>query len=194
MWEFLDGVVYINLDKRTDRREHMEKMTKLLPNVHRFSAIEHNPGYIGASKSHIGALNLALEKGWKNVLILEDDAQWNEFEKGYAKLEALVSKDYDVIMLGSGRASYESSTSKLFSAQSGVGYLVNGHYIPTLLKTFEEGLEKLISTNDVYHYGLDMYWKNIQPHDNWFVIIPSLVYQIPSYSDIVKQYVEYTFI
>lgn len=193
MWEFLDGVVYINLDKRTDRREHMEKMTKLLPNVHRFSAIEYNPGYIGASKSHIGALKLAIEKRWKNVLILEDDAEWNEFEKGYSKLETLVSKNYDIIMLGSGCASYDENM-KLFSAQSACGYLVNSSYIPKLLETFEEGLEQLISTNDVYHYALDMYWKRIQPPDNWFVIIPSLVYQMPSYSDIEKQYVAYTFI
>lgn len=194
MWEFLDGVIYINLDKRTDRREHMEQMTKLLPNVHRFSAIEYDPGYIGASKSHIGVLKLAIEKGWKNVLILEDDAEWNHLEEGYTTLEKLASNPYDVIMLGSGSASYDQTTLKLFSAQTTIGYLINSLYIPTLLKTFEEGLEQLISTNDVYHYGLDMYWKRIQPLDNWFVIIPSLVYQLPGYSDIEKRHVEYCFV
>jgi hypothetical protein len=192
MWEFVDKVVYINLDERTDRRNHMEKMTKTFGDkVIRFPAIRHSPGNIGASKSHIAVLKMALENDWKNVLILEDDAEWNDFYVGYGKLKTLVQSDYDAILLGGTAVRYYPHNHKLVNAQCGTAYLVNGHYIKTILACFEEALPKLIETGNGPLYALDMYWKPMQERDNWFVIMPPMVYQVPGYSDIENMEVDY---
>ena len=45
-------ILYINLDKRTDRKEAMENILKDY-DYERVSAIEDQDGYIGCAKSHI---------------------------------------------------------------------------------------------------------------------------------------------
>jgi len=188
MFEFIDKVVYINLDKRSDRREHMEKMTSCFGNkVHRFSAFEYSPGYMGATKSHIGCLKLAIENNWKNVLILEDDAEWNNFDKGYEKLHNLASNPYDVIMLGATSLEYDENY-RMTNGVSGVGYLVNNHYFQILLNNLEECLS--LSTHDNPCF-LDRWWNQLQKKDNWYIVSPCLVYQIPSYSDIQNVFIDY---
>ena len=67
----IEHVVYINLDHRTDRRQHMEKEVSIFPSerVTRFSAIKHDYGAIGCTRSHIAVLEMAISSDWKNVLI-----------------------------------------------------------------------------------------------------------------------------
>jgi glycosyl transferase family 25 len=192
MFDFIDKVVYINLERRNDRRKHMEKMTSVFGDkVIRFLAIEHNPGNIGCTMSHVAVLKMALDKKWKNVLILEDDVEWNRFGQGYNILQTLAMNSYDVILLGGGSIHFDSKTYKLHSSQTTTAYLVNGHYIPRLLENFEYGLKGLIETNNPWEYAIDMQWKKLQASDNWFIVSPSLVYQIPNYSDIEGKHVDY---
>jgi len=170
----------------------METLTPIFGDkVIRFSAIEETPGYVGCTKSHIAILKMALENKWKNVLVLEDDIAWNNFEEGYARLETLASSNYDCILLGATGVVYYPDTLRLVKAQTTTAYLINAHYIPTLLDNFEEGLVELLKTNDRDSYALDMYWKSIQSRDIWFVIVPSLLYQTPGYSDIENAEVSY---
>jgi len=88
------GIIYINLDKSTDRKENMEsqlKDTKL--NYHRFPAIDmNNDIYIRqkekllssntimkvdinmtACLSHLYAIKMGYDKGYENLIVLEDD-------------------------------------------------------------------------------------------------------------------------
>ena len=80
MFEFIEHVVYINLEHRKDRRENIEKELSIFSSekVQRFDAI-HEPkrGHLGCSKSHIEVLKLAIKFGWKNYLVVEDDAVFN---------------------------------------------------------------------------------------------------------------------
>ena len=79
MWEFIDKIIYINLDHRDDRRKIMSKFfqnTKIpLEKVVRFSGIKKKYGPRGCLESHTSILELAKENGWKNILILEDDLE-----------------------------------------------------------------------------------------------------------------------
>ena len=43
---------------------------------------------------------MAIQNNWENVLIVEDDMVWKNFNKGYNTLQNLVNKPYDVILLG----------------------------------------------------------------------------------------------
>lgn len=191
IWSFVDKVVYINLAKRPDRRKHMEKFTKTFGDkVIRFEAIENKRGEVGCSQSHIEVLKMALKEGWKNVLVLEDDLEWNKFNAGYKLLKKLVDNPYDVITLGTSNTwDYDSKTYRIMSSTSTGSYLVNGHYIPTLLENFEEGCQKLIECG-VYSgwYAVDRYWIALQSRDKWYATIPNLIYQQDGFSDIEHTY------
>ncbi len=190
MWEFVDKAVYINLARRSDRNEKMKEMTKTLGDkVVRFEAIEASPGCIGCSLSHIEILKMAIDNNWKSVLILEDDAEWNNFEDGYSKLQSLSLSPYDVIVLGGSCIRREGD--RVFSCQTTVGYLVHNHYYKTLLENYKTGVDLLQQTRQATSYALDQYWKHLQHKDNWFIIVPCLVYQRPDYSDIEGKYVDY---
>jgi glycosyl transferase family 25 len=193
MWEFVDKVVYINLDKRTDRRADMERMLSSFGSkVVRYAAHETNPGFVGCMQSHVGVLELALRSGWKNVLIFEDDVAWHNFHEGYVLAEHLASQPYDVIHFGPSQSNrdvkYDKSTMRLYDGQSASGYLVNNHYIQKLLDHNRVGLSNLINTNDESLFGADQWWKSLMRQDNWYAILPVLVYQKPGFSDIRRAY------
>ena len=73
-----DGIVYINLKRRPDRRaslmQVLEKLHVDFAKVHRIEAVD-DPlnGVKGCLLSHIQALDLIQNKGWERGLILEDD-------------------------------------------------------------------------------------------------------------------------
>ena len=56
----------------------------------------------------------------------------------------------------------------------------------------EEGYSKLIQNPHQYGiFGLDQYWKRLQPSAKWFHIVPPLGKQRGSYSDIENIFVDY---
>lgn len=190
LWDFIDKVVYINLKERVDRNERMKNVTNTFGDkVIRYDAIRYEKGYIGCSMSHLEVLTMAKKNNWKNVLILEDDIEWNNFDEGYAKLKKLIKTNYDVIMLGG--TSIQTDGSKLVSAQCTSSYLVNNHYYDTLLDNFNEGLFCLLHDDYPDTYAIDQHWKHLQRKDTWFIIEPCLLYQIFDYSDIQKRNVDY---
>lgn len=197
MFEFIEKVIYINLEHRTDRRTEIEEeLRKVFPNdkIIRFNAIKDVNGNHGCSKSHIAVLKIAIENNWENVLICEDDAKWNKIEVGHAILENIIKQHYDVICLGSLGGKIDMNTYRAEGFQTATAYIVANHYYTTLLDNFTEGLEKFQQEN-TYHsktYCIDQYWKNLQKRHTWFRIMPHLMYQRPSFSDITRQFCDYT--
>ena len=190
MFEFVDKVVYINLDHREDRRQSILKQLEVFPSekVLRFSAIKESNGAIGCTKSHIAIIKMAIQNKWKNVLILEDDAIWNKFDEGYALLEKLVSKSYDVITLGITIPKYDTRTYKLHFGCTTTAYLVDGHYYETLLDNYENGLERFLETGIDIVYAIDRHWRHLMERDNWYCIVPCLMYQASTWSDIQNRF------
>jgi hypothetical protein len=123
-------------------------------------------------------------------LIVEDDAIWSNFDKGYPILEQLIQKSHDVITLGITHARYTPEF-KLLSGQTTTAYIVQQHYYSALLDNFKEGCNLLIQTGNWPIYALDQYWKRLQQKDNWYCVIPSLMVQRPSYSDIERRHTNY---
>ena len=67
---------YINLDHRTDRKQHIEhqlEQIRMNHNITRFNAIKNANGRIGCSLSHLKCLQMAKEAKLECVMILEDD-------------------------------------------------------------------------------------------------------------------------
>ena len=80
----LTKIYYINLNKRPDRREHIEKELNAFDL--RYEAIETKGfGIHGCGLSHLNVIKMAKENNYENVLILEDDFTFlvskEEFEK-----------------------------------------------------------------------------------------------------------------
>jgi glycosyl transferase family 25 len=194
MFEEIEKVVYINLEERADRREEIEKQLSIFQHekIVRFPAIKHRNGLIGCVLSHISVFEMAIENNWKNVLIVEDDMVWNQFNIGYPIYEKLISNPYDVICLGGACVQYEPNTYKAKYVSTTTAYLLNNHYIPVILENFKEGLENLkIDENNHESFALDRHWMKLISKDNWFVIQPALCVQKPGYSNIENKFVNY---
>jgi len=193
LFPFIEKVIYINLEERKDRKKVLLEQLIHFPDdkIIRFNAIKETPGYIGCTKSHIAALEMAIENNWSNCLIVEDDMIWSNFNRGYRILENLVKSPYDVISLGSTSAKFNKDTYKLIKGKTTTCYLVNNHYYSTLLQNFKEGLQNLNNGGSYCEYALDEYWELLQKTDNWYLVTPALTIQSAGFSDIENKRVNY---
>ena len=195
-------VVYINLDKRTDRRAQIEEeLTRWGLNAERFAAYE-VPGYglVGCARSHCEVLRQAIEEGVSSLLVIEDDVRFfGTRADADVRLRAALDAhpDYDVLMLdyvlqrsdppeqGVGRV-LEGSTTGM--------YLVRGAYLPTLYQNFLESYNHLLVAPHIHWvYSCDQYWKRLQPQGKWFYLSPRFGAQRPGYSDICNGHVEHNY-
>lgn len=72
--ELFKHALYINLESRPDRCEHVEReLKKMNINAERMNAIKMAEGAIGCTLSHIRCLELAKERQYPHVFIIEDD-------------------------------------------------------------------------------------------------------------------------
>lgn len=198
MWEFIDKVIYINLDHRQDRRDIMSKFfdkSQIPPEkIVRFSAIKRSRGQIGCVESHMEVLNLANRENWKNILILEDDLEWSEnFKENYEKLEELTKiPDWDVILLVGWYYEYEFP--RIFKANNTGAYLVNEKYRNTLLTNRRTSVNRLkngigFDLNNL-QYNADVYWHSLMKTGNWYGMNPCICYQVDGFSDIAGNIIE----
>jgi len=195
MWEFIDKIVYINLDNRQDRRDIMAKFFKegQIPDdkIIRFSAIKHKRPPIGILQSHTEVLHMAKRAGWKNVLILEDDLQWINLESGYQQLLELISKPkWDVILLCGWYKEYDFP--RIYSSLNTGAYLVNSDYYDTFLENRTSAIKSIVPKNirqflSRNNYSADMSWDIIMKRDMWFGLYPCICSQVDGQSDNSKK-------
>ena len=199
MSENIDKIFYINLDKRADRREEIEKeLSDYGLDAERYAGIyTPHSGIVGCGYSHLNVLKLAKERGYKNVLILEDDIQFvvskEEFEESLRTFfESNV--DYDVCLISYIIQKSEESSypflRKIIDGQTASGYIVNSHYFDVLIELYEWAIPLLDRTNEHWIYANDLVWKRLQPEGKWYYFIKKLGKQRSSYSDNKMCYVE----
>jgi len=204
--EHIDVIFYINLDKRTDRREHFEKeITNLCDNptkIRRIAAIHDSNGSIGCAKSHCIAQEAFLANpAWKTCLIFEDDFAFrsNSFAANNQALRDCFTAfpDWDCVNLGVSKwgLSFKDTAvphvKRVVTLQSASGYALTRAFGPTLLKNFREARDKIIETRNTHIYSIDQWWKRLQPAHQWYMIHPALGYQYPNHSDIEHKAVDY---
>jgi glycosyl transferase family 25 len=191
---------YINLDHRTDRKEHIEKeLEKVGIYAQRFNAIKMQNGAVGCSMSHLKILQDAYTKQLDHVLIMEDDISFLDpelFKRHFNKFLEKHGNAWDVILLaGNNMPPYEQIDEvciKVSRCQTTTGYIVNGHYIQKLMQNVKMGLTHLINKpNDHRLYAIDKFWQVLQNVDRWYLVIPPTVVQRPDYSDIEKKHTNY---
>jgi GR25 family glycosyltransferase involved in LPS biosynthesis len=189
-------MIYINLDRRTDRKQEFESEVKKLGiEVERFSAIERSPGGIGCCTSHLELLKRARYEGLPEVLLFEDDFECLVSKEEFENVLKSLPSDYDVVMLAYNLIRgepYNDQFGKVVEAQTTSGYIVHSKFYDTLIKTWETGLENYEANPSVHWlYILDQTWKPLQLTHNFYYTIPRVGRQRPSWSDISNDFTDH---
>ena len=229
--DFLDRIYYINLDRRIDRNNHIQnELKRVIDNENsflweRFSGIvhqldqeglnraqrfvnmgwykdiQHSTGIIGCTRSHLEIFKQAKEKGYQNILILEDDFQFLvSKEEFYQEMKQLFESnlDFDVCMLSYKLIEWEECPNTPFvkrikEAQTASGYIVRYSYLDTLISLYETTLPLLELTGQHWLYANDQCWKLLQSSDKWYAFSTRIGKQIDGYSDNAGKFMSYDF-
>uniref|UniRef100_A0A6C0KWT7 Glycosyltransferase n=1 Tax=viral metagenome TaxID=1070528 RepID=A0A6C0KWT7_9ZZZZ len=202
--ELIDAILYINLEHRTDRNEHiLAEIAKICQDpskIHRIDAIKCDPGALGCGLSHIKALQYALSHwDWHRVLVLEDDFTFKDDTDIKSRLAELMyfHMEMDMGLLSYNPNRFQTSRvirdqiHRVVYSQTTSSYVIARTYIPTLIRNMKE------STMDMQLHGkrhencLDIHWTLLQPKGNWYAIVPAIGYQYDNYSDIEGQHTAY---
>lgn len=204
--EYIDAILYINLEYRTDRNEHIlneiNKICKDNTKIHRINAIKKNPGALGCGLSHIKLLEFALNHPeWNNILVLEDDFTFksNDSITIQKDIRSIIDPltNFDIIVLSYNHNYLQYNNThyehikKVNYTQTTSSYIIKKSYIPKLINIFKDATMD-IELNGVKHENcIDIAWNKLQHSDNWYAIFPAIGYQYDSYSDVEGQFVSY---
>lgn len=200
--ENIDAILYINLDHRTDRNEHIRGEIKHIDptfsKTHRISGV-HVPthGALGCSTSHCNALATMMQHPeWKICMILEDDFTFSSPLEAKNQLETLFKESplFDVFLLAYANIHMipkSSSIQHVRSSQTTSGYIIHRHYLPTLLDNFTTSRDHLKQNGPSPDMCLDQYWKKLMPTGRWYTLSNKIGYQYMNYSDIEQKMVDY---
>lgn len=188
--------VYINLDTRPDRRQQIEaECARLGIAAERFPACRSiGPGQ-GCTQSHLEVIQLARDRGYPSVLVLEDDFECIVPKETVDDIVANLPEDYDVVMLAYNLQQgepYNERFGRVLNAQNAAGYIVHAKMYDRLIATLEDGLRQFIE-NPATHwlYQNDQVWKSLQPVSRWYFTCVRVGRQRPGYSDLAGAFRDY---
>jgi hypothetical protein len=197
----LQNTLYINLDKRIDRLEHINnELTKIgVLNPIRITAIETKDGAIGCTLSHIKCLEYAKQNNYEQVFICEDDITFLNPLLLLDNLEKNKHNIFDVLIIGGNSVPpyyyLNDNCVRVFNCQTTTGYIVKNHFYDILINNFKESVNNLIrDQNNKKMYALDIYWKRLQQIFIFLMTLPLTVVQRNDYSDIEKKIVDYSWL
>ena len=213
-FDFFDKIFYVNLDARTDRKEMMEaQFAKYDLNVERFSAInltpeqnsdmlkrgcnfyddsrpEYAPRIKSCTLSHLSILFRARLMNYDNILIFEDDAQFDEniIEDLANCVEELKNVNWDMFYLGCHPLEFFKESEvlgRVLRCTTTHAYAVNKRFINKLID--DSGFFKSYPCIDGYIGNLGRL-----PQNKVYMSLKNLVTQKGDFSDIEGHDVDYT--
>jgi GR25 family glycosyltransferase involved in LPS biosynthesis len=199
--ELFKHTLFINLASRPDRLQHVTlELKKMNIEAERINAIKMAEGAIGCTLSHIRCLELAKERQYPHVFIVEDDITFLQpdlLSENLKKFEEnLELQRWDVLIIGGNNCPPYTKVNdyciRAFNNQTTTGYIVKSHYYDTLIQNFKESAQMLMrNPHNKREFALDMYWKRLQQTGVWLMIVPATVTQYQDYSDIENRVVNY---
>jgi glycosyl transferase family 25 len=179
----------INLDNRTDRLQEIQQDFHSWPvPIERVSAVKRTPGYKGCSLSHLKCIQIAKDRNYPWVLILEDDCMLmtNAKERFQAILPYLWTNRSKWDMFNGGITALSKHTiidrnRKIFQVN---GYAANFYVVHSSV------YDRLLGNHPVEPTEpIDVYYdKNFRI----WTIVPYLAKQRPSRSDIENEDKDYS--
>jgi glycosyl transferase family 25 len=144
--------------------------------------------------SHLAVLKMARDNSWKNVLILEDDIQFelssHQFNESIRRFfsEEEGPGTFDVCMLDINLQRSEPVKQdwleRVLYAHCAGAYIVQSHYYQKLIDLYEWALPLLLATGMHWIYANDAVWGILQETDRWYTFKHFRVCkQMPGYSD-----------
>ena len=211
----IDKIFIINLAHRTDRKEHMisEMKKQNITNYEFFNAIrpsiqdiiEWNPnfcshvksgmpsnkflnyqiGCLGCLKSHLEVCKLALSRGYKNILIFEDDTEFTQEFNKLSEYSAQINNTYDMLYLcGSHIGTHEKISKNIMKVY---GTHTTGSYLIT-----ENAMKYFVKNIMSYEKEVDVFYAwDLQKKFNCYCTVPHITKQKDGYSDIQQTNVHY---
>lgn len=203
--EYFDKVFCINLDRREDRMLMAEKeLKKFNIEFERFSAVDGNTlvkedyttnpnipvGHIGCTLSHARLISICKERGYKKVLILEDDVIFSDnFEINFADYVKEIPKNWDMFYLGGNHNFHMGQKLRMVSKHIGKCHSTfSTHAYAISENMFDEAIEVLSKGEK----QVDVYYSEIQKRRHIYTIYPGIANQRADYSDILNENVDYS--
>lgn len=197
----IEAVFYINLESRQDRKQNIESELNILGiKYERFNAIP-TPGFgiLGCGLSHLAVIELAKQRGYQNVLILEDDTH---FVLNREEINQVLNRffsqniEYNVLFLSyviyQGEKTEYSFLTRGLHTTTATAYIVNSNYYDQLIELYRFSTKRLEQTREHWNYANDLVWKDLQSKDKWYCIHPIIAIQQSGYSDNSMSYQDYT--
>jgi len=147
--ELLKHTLFINLEHRTDRLEHVQSEFQKLGIVgERVNAVKAKVGGIGCTLSHIRCLEEAKKRGYEHVFICEDDITFTNPELFKRQLQQFWDNNdiqWDVLIVGGNVVPpYQrvgDYCARVFNSQTTTGYVVKRGMYDVFLENFKESAQ-----------------------------------------------------
>jgi hypothetical protein len=165
-------------------------------------------GKIGCRLSHLKALKLAMFEKADLIAVFEDDFEWStqihpatvaqallQFEKKFPKWDvvglsmhirkySLIDPEQNVVL----GPQTDAKVLKVHDALKTHAYVVRYAYLPRLIANFEA-----CDVKSHYEGAIDRCWISLQEADEWYGFSSQLGFQTPGFSDIEREFKNYTF-
>lgn len=205
----IDHVFYVNLEKRKDRKEHIEK--NVLPfigfekeKISRFPAVDmtsektRSRRGAGCSLSHLKCWKIAEEKGFDFIMMVEDDFELTVNKEEFTKtIDRLFEQIPDFVVCNLGYNNTlplvpieDTSFFKCASIQTTSCYIAKVDFLKQISSTIKEATGRLLNNESYHNNAIDQVWKRFQTNDGW-VVSKRLGRQKGSYSDIERTNMDY---
>lgn len=205
----IEQIYYINLDKRTDRNEHI--VNKVLPwlkaekdIIQRISAVDttnfptSHLRTTGCTLSHLKVFDNVLNNNYKYFIVIEDDftpiISSSEFETRINKLFTDFL-DFDVCQIayndrcGGSVKKIDNIFMTGKNIQTTCGYIMNIDFCKKIKPVFENSVKMLQEGGKGSQYAVDQVWKPYQKFDRW--LLTKCGKQLSGFSDIEKRNTNY---
>jgi glycosyl transferase family 25 len=200
----------INLDRRQDRWTTITKKFNDFGIVaERYSAFDGktltlpypHSSELGGTISHLNVIKMAKELNLKNVLIYEDDVEFDSnISEKFESIIPQIPEDWDLIYFGGNHQGPIKQISenifKLSHTYALQMYAVNSKSYDTIIDFLEDKVNKVLDKKVSFKPSVaaDFYLSLLQPKLNCYCIRPHLTWQIQDYSDIQEHIVNYDYL
>jgi GR25 family glycosyltransferase involved in LPS biosynthesis len=192
--DYFDNVYCINVDSRTDRwadcEKEFSKYNLLVERVSAFTPSDINfsvgikGGEAALTTTHKKILEDAKEKGYNNILILEDDV---EFAESINECLSEIPDNWDIVYFGGNH--HFGQPIPITDSISIANKTLAMHCVAINSTIYDRMLEKIN-----YLAPIDVIYADNLYLFNSYVFVPSKAWQRPSWSDLMQQHVDYGFL
>ena len=144
-------------------------------------------GQMGCLRSHVEVCKLALSRGYKNVLILEDDVEFTDSINKLKPYSKQVNDDYDMLYLAGSHLGTQEWVGT--NIKRVVGTLTAGAYCIN-----ERTMRYIVDNIPSYNKEIDVFYaEQLQPRFKCFCTHPHIARQRDGFSDIQQHNVQYKY-